>query len=31
MVMEAAAREALSQPLASGDQDVEVGFPGCRS
>jgi hypothetical protein len=31
MVLKVAAREALSQPPASGDQDVEVGFPGGRS
>jgi hypothetical protein len=30
MVLKAAAREALSQPPASGDQVVEVGVPGCR-
>jgi hypothetical protein len=31
MVLKAAAREALSQPPAGGDQVVEVGVPGGRS
>jgi hypothetical protein len=31
MVLKVAAREALSQLPASGDQDVKVGFPGGRS
>jgi hypothetical protein len=31
MVLKAAAREALSQPPAGGDQIVEVGVPGGRS
>jgi hypothetical protein len=31
MVLKAAAREALSQPPADGDQVVEVGVPGGRS
>jgi hypothetical protein len=31
MVLKVAAREALSQPPASGDQDVKVGFPWGRS
>jgi hypothetical protein len=30
MVLKVAAREALSQPPASRDQDVEVGFPKGR-
>ena len=31
MVLKAAAREALSQPPAGGDQGVEVWVPGGRS
>jgi hypothetical protein len=31
MVLKTAAREALSQPPASGDQVVKVGVPGGRS
>ena len=31
MVLNAAAREALSQPPAGGDQGVEVWVPGGRS
>jgi hypothetical protein len=31
MVLKAAAREAVSQPLAGGDQVVEVWVPGGRS
>ena len=31
MVLKAAAREALSQPPAGGDQVVEVWVPGARS